>query len=210
MSCGEPCAGSSNNDLHPLPVLRPFLRYRCAVLVVVLLAGCATLPPPQPVDLTAVGDFDLAGRIAVRVEDRGYSARMRWQHRIAGDEVWLYTPVGSVLATLTVDETGATLTTSDRKTFRSHDVQALTREVLGWDLPLDGLQHWVMGRVDPRAPVDSAERDERQRLTRLAQRDWTIDYLAYAADGALPSLLSLQYDELRLRLVIDRWQSASK
>lgn len=185
-----------------------FLRHRFAVFAAGLLAGCATLPSPMPAELAAVGDFDLSGRIAVRVEDRGYSARMRWQHRTTEDEVWLYTPVGSVLATLRVDADGATLITSDRKTYRSDDVQALTREVLGWDLPLEGLQHWVMGRVDPRATVEAEERDDQHRLTRLVQRDWFIDYRAYAADGRLPSLLSLTYDGLRLRLIVDRWQLA--
>lgn len=173
-------------------------------------AGCATLPPPTPVDLSDIRDFDMAGRIAVRVEDRGYSARMRWQHRSEMDDVWLYTPVGSILAVLTVDADGATLTTSERKSYRSSDVQSLTREVLGWDLPLEGLQHWVMGRADPRVPVQAETRDDRQRLVRLVQRGWTIDYLDYSGNGPLPALLAMQFEDLHLRLVIDRWQVASR
>jgi outer membrane lipoprotein LolB len=187
-----------------------YLLRRFLPLLLAALAGCATLPPPAPVDLSGIRDFDLAGRIAVRVEDRGYSARMRWQHRSEMDDVWLYTPVGSILATLTVDAGGATLTTSERKSYRSADVQSLTREVLGWDLPLEGLQHWVMGRADPRVPVQAETRDDRQRLVRLAQRGWIIEYLDYSADGPLPALLVLQYEDLRLRLVIDRWQVASR
>lgn len=153
-------------------------------------------------------DFELTGRVAVNFDQKGYSARLRWQHQNTDDALWLYSAFGSVLAELTVQPAGATLVTADRETYRSDNVQALTRDVLGWDLPLDGLRHWVVGRPDPSARVQSEVRDERSRLTRLVQHDWTIDYIAYVDNGVLPSGLTLRYQTLRLKLLIDRWQLA--
>jgi outer membrane lipoprotein LolB len=114
-------------------------------------------------------------------------------------------PIGSVIAELEADASGVTLTTGDQKVYRSGNVQVLTREVLGWDLPLEGLQHWVVGRADPEIPVQAEERDARGRLTRLTQNDWRISFLAYAGDSALPARMALAYDSLSLRLIIDRW-----
>lgn len=184
-------------------------RFALLLAPVALLAGCAIAPKAPAVhSVENIQGFTLAGRVAVKVENKGYSARMRWLHKTTDDALWLYSPVGSVLAALTVDGNGATLVTADKEAYNSNNVQALTREVLGWDLPLDGLQHWVLGRPDPSSPVIDMQRDNRARLTRLSQRGWIVDYTAYVDDGLLPAALTLRYDELRLRLVIDRWQLA--
>jgi outer membrane lipoprotein LolB len=80
--------------------------------------------------------------------------------------------------------------------------------VLGWDLPLAGLRYWVTGRVDPAAPVQSEERDDQRRLKSLMQNDWRIAYLEYFGDSALPSRISLAYDRLSLRLIVEHWDLA--
>jgi len=181
---------------------------RCAALsLVALLTACAVAPSAlQPADFAAIREFELTGRVAVRIGTRGYSARLRWA-RGQGESLRLYSPLGTVLATIESGADGATLATADKQTFRSNDIQGLTREVLGWDLPLEGLQHWVLARPDPAAPVDSERRDARGRLASLIQRGWTISYLAYAGDGLLPSTLTLSYGDLSIKLVIDRWAS---
>jgi outer membrane lipoprotein LolB len=186
------------------------MRRSAALPLLALLTACAIAPPaPQPADVAAIRAFELSGRVAVRVETRGYSARLTWAHAREGESVRLYSPVGTVLATIETGADGAILATADRKTFRSHDVQGLTREVLGWDLPLEGLQHWVLARPDPDAPIEGQQRDARGRLLSLAQRGWKISYLGYAGDGVLPSGLTLAYGELTIRLVIDRWASVA-
>jgi outer membrane lipoprotein LolB len=131
---------------------------------------------------------------------------MRWAHDGLRDALWLYSPVGSVLATLTVAADSAVLVTSEQETHRSQDVQGLTREVLGWELPLQGLQYWVLAQPDPHVPVEDLQRDEQNRLRFLRQHGWTITYLDYQEGSVLPASLALEYRDLRLKLVIDRWQ----
>jgi outer membrane lipoprotein LolB len=186
---------------------------RCAALLstIALLSACSAIAPraPLPDDVQAVRDFELTGRVAVRLEDRGYSARLRWQHTLEHDSLRLYSPIGSVLATLEANPAGATLVTADRKTFHSEDVQGLTRDVLGWDLPLQGLQHWVIGRPDPDHPVHAEQRDSRGRLITLRQQDWDVAYPAYVGDSGLPSSVVLRRRDLSLKLIVDRWNLAS-
>ena len=176
-------------------------------IVLAVVAGCAAPRAPQtlPVSNADVDTFSLTGRVAVKLEQRGYSAKLSWRHAATRDRLRLLSPVGSVIAELEADASGATLTTGDKKVYRSGDVQALTREVLGWDLPLEGLQHWVVGRAEPGLPVEAEERDSRGRLTRLTQNNWRISFLDYAGESALPARIALAYDQLSLRLIIDRW-----
>ncbi len=183
------------------------IRLFAIAIVLAVVSGCAALRAPQalPASNAGVETFSLTGRVAVKLEQHGYTAQLSWRHAAAGDRLLLLSPVGSVIAELEADASGAILTTSGKKVYRSGDVQALTREVLGWDLPLEGLQHWVVGRAEPRLPVQAEERDARSRLTRLTQNDWYITYLAYAEDSALPARMELAYKRLSLRLIIDRW-----
>lgn len=184
------------------------VRFLAVCLALALAAGCATQRPQPDLPSSSAGleDFSLEGRVAVKVEQKGYSANLRWRHAGDVDALRLLSPVGTTVATLDATPAGVTLVDADRKVHRSSDIEALTRDVLGWDLPLDGLRHWVLGRPDPAAPVDEQARDARDRLTRLSQSGWRIAYQAYAGDGVLPSRLTLVREGLNLRLVIDRWE----
>jgi outer membrane lipoprotein LolB len=178
----------------------------CGVLAA--LSGCASIPPAQvlPASNASISAFSLNGRVAVKMDDRGYTASLRWRHSAAGDSLRLLSPIGSVVGEIEADSTGATLTTGDKKVYRSNDAQSLTRAVLGWDLPLAGLRYWVTGRADPASPVQAQDRDDRERLKSLTQNDWRIAYLEYFGDSALPARLSLAYDRLNLRLIVEHWE----
>lgn len=201
--CSRPCASILPGD--------PVHLVRCFTLagLLALLAACATQPPVAPPTVAPQVDrFELRGRVAVKLDGRGHSARMRWVHDVDSDAIWLYSPVGSTIATLHANQEFATLVTSKKETFRSGDVQSLMRDVLGWDLPLSGLKYWVLGRVDPGSPVEQIEWDEQQRIKRLVQEGWDIEFAGYADNGVLPALLVLRFDDLRMRLLIDRWNTA--
>lgn len=187
--------------------MRVPLRLVATLFLISLLVACAAPRAPQrlPSSNSDIESFGLSGRVAVRADDRGYSASLRWKHHVDADSLRLFSPLGTVIAKVEVDAQGAVLTTGDRKEYRSDDVQALTRQVLGWDLPLSGLQHWVLGRADPKLPVEAEARDAGHRLTRLSQNGWRITYLEYAGDSALPARMALAHDRLSLRLIVDRW-----
>lgn len=178
----------------------------CGVLAV--MSGCASLRPEQvlPSSNASIGAFSLNGRVGVKVDDRGYTASLRWRHSATRDSLRLLSPVGSVVGEIEADDTGATLTTGDKKVYRSNDAQTLTREVFGWDLPLSGLRYWVTGRADPASPVQAEDRDANQRLKSLTQNDWRIAYLDYFGDSAMPARMTLAYDRLNLRLIVEHWE----
>ena len=181
-------------------------RYLAACFLLAFLASCATPRVHDlPVSNSAITDFSLAGRVAVKAGPKGYSANLQWRHAGEADSLRLLSPVGTVIAKLDADAAGATLVTADKQVHNSDNVQTLTREVLGWDLPLKGLQHWVLGRSDPALPVEAEQRDGRGRLAQFTQNGWRIGYVTYTGDGALPARMTLLHDRLSLRLVIDRW-----
>lgn len=172
------------------------------------LAGCATLAPEAgaPVATQAPRIFDLSGRIAVKYRDQSSSGSLRWQHRPAQDNITLLSPLGQTVTQITRDAEGVTLIDQAHKVHHAADTETLTQDLLGWRLPLSGLSYWVVGQPAPSLPYQ-ADRDAQQRPTLLVQDGWRVNYSAWqAVDGqGLPRKMTLQRDDLEIRLVMDQW-----
>ncbi|MCI3951212.1 MAG: outer-rane lipoprotein lolB [Burkholderiales bacterium] len=181
-------------------------RPRIAALAVALAAtACATLglPPGVPVP------FDLSGRVLVSYDGRAFSSNLRWQHLPERDELWLLTPLGQTLAQITATTEGATVTGADHKRYHGADVEALTRQALGWELPLTRLQYWVRGEAAPGSVPQDVQRDAEGRISALRQDEWRIKLERYPADqhAGLPRRVDLDRGgNQSIHLVIDAWR----
>ena len=176
----------------------------CAVLAsATLIASCAGLGPP----VRAPAPFDLIGRVAVSYDGRAFSSSVRWHHLPDRDEIWLLTFAGQTLAYIVSDSAGATLTGADRTQYSAPDVESLTRQGLGWDLPLTYLGWWVRGKAAPAPTAHDIKRDERARLIGFTQDDWHITLVPDPRlENGLPRRLELVNDRNVIRLVIDVWR----
>ena len=176
-------------------------RALACVVAVFLASACAAPAIKTPLPQRS-GDFELLGRVAVNSSQQKFSGGLRWTHGTSQDELWFLTPLGSAVAHLVRDEQGVTLKTED-ETYCADDVEGLTRQVLGWRLPLTGLESWVRGVAVPGVPA-AVERDAAGRIVRVRQDDWEISYLRYDEDG-LPGKLKVTGEGLEITLVIDDW-----
>jgi outer membrane lipoprotein LolB len=177
-----------------------------AVLLLALTAGCATMSPPLPAEAVPPlsANWTLQGRIGVQAGEESLSGQIHWQHSVETDEVLLTSPLGQGVARIVRDADGVALEVPNQPTRRAPDAESLTREALGYTLPVAGLAWWVQARPDPDSPFE-ATRDDAGRLAQLNQHGWVIDYLQYAADGR-PRRLAVAREGLQIRLVADSWQ----
>lgn len=192
-------------------------------------AGCTALAPKNDVARTLVtqpvagmadakaADFALVGRVSVKGGKESFSGGVQWRHGESGDEILLLSPLGQTLAQIQRSPEGVYLTTSERESYYAADVESLTEQVLGWRLPLMGLQYWVQSMSSP-ATVSSMDMNIDGQVMAIRQDGWTIDYLAYSAAApvqvsqpgtALPRLLMLKRDDLQIKLVIDDWNAGN-
>ena len=159
-----------------------------------LFSGCATTPPLSTSKDTL---FDVSGRIGVRHGNQGFSGSMRWIHKTAGDELWLLSPIGQTVAHITRNSQGAVLSTSDRKEYRAADVGGLTEKVLGWHLPLSGLDSWIMGKPFPESPSGAIPGEDE-----FVQNGWDIRYEKRFENGH-PKVMVLERPGLRIKLIVN-------
>jgi outer membrane lipoprotein LolB len=170
-----------------------------------LAAACTSVPPAPP----HPGGFAVVARVAVRYGDEAASGRVTWSHSDVADDLVFSTPLGQGVAEITRRDSGAyTLVTSNAKRYSASDPELLTKEALGWALPLGGLPDWLQGRPQPGVPSNS--RYEGERLAELQQLGWLIEYSAFDESGVLPQRMRLTRGDLDIRLSIDQWQVAPR
>ena len=179
--------------------MHPLFR-SCTVLCAVLLTACAGTPPSrQPENLPA---FELAGRVAVRYQERGFSSSLRWKQTDGRDEIWLTAPLGQTIAYLEADADGATITGADQRQYRAASIESLTKSAFGWRFPVDGMRYWAFGDAAPGTLPAAVERDAAGRIARLRQDDWRVTF-NYTADAKRPSRLDIAGNDAEIRLVVD-------
>ena len=188
--------------------------------IVVVLAGCRTLPPAAPVaGPTLVGldwparraalqgreQFDLNGRVAVAAGNEGFNGHLRWSQRGTLCTLDLEGPLGVGGVHVVSDGARLDLTNAAGQQLDSAAARDELLRRLGFEPPLEHLRYWVQGVPDPALPASETP-DAVQRLSALEQDGWSITYLAYEdPPGGLPRRLNLVRGDVRVRMVIDNW-----
>jgi outer membrane lipoprotein LolB len=173
-----------------------------------LLAGCAAVPPATSIDVESAlpARWTLQGRIGVQSGEQSLSGQIHWQHGQDSDDLLMTSPLGQGVARILRDSEGVVLELPNQPALRALDADALTRDALGYTLPVAGLTWWVLARPDPGRAYE-ARRDGAGRLMRLEQDGWVIDYLQYASGmPGRPRKLVVTRDDLEIRLVTDSWE----
>jgi outer membrane lipoprotein LolB len=183
----------------------------CAVLAFV--AGCATVPSTtvRPTTETAAA-FEASGRLSARRGSEGVAANFTWSHAATADRFDVSTPLGQIVARLSGDPSGVRVERPGEAPVAYADWGALTRDVFGVAIPVDGLASWIQAQPIAGSAFD-LERDAAGRPLVLRQQAWEIVYAyADATSEANPNRLVMRYpgsEPIEVRIVVDRWQLAS-
>lgn len=190
------------------------------ILIFPLLVSCAALTPQttvvRTIDVEPVAEsenvlaanFELLGRASVRNAHQRFSGTVHWLHSAQEDIILLRSPLGQVVAEINRYPRGVTLVTSRKEVFHARDVEDLTADVLGWRLPLKGLQFWIQGHYSP-ASAASIDIDREDRIVAIRQDGWQVQFIRFFVSGpekpARPRIIKLQFEDLNIRMVIDDW-----
>ena len=177
------------------------------VLLALALGACATVPPTAPTgapEPAVDAPFDVSGRLSAKRGSEGAAANFDWMHEPGRDAIALATPMGTTLARLERDASGATLNRPDRPPERAADVSTLADRVLALPLPVESLAWWIRGVPHP-GSAHAIERDDAGRARVLRQDGWAIVY-SYADGATRPRVVIASYPELEVRVVVDEWR----
>lgn len=183
------------------------MRFLLCCCLAGVLAACST-PAVRQVGVPAPGNddrsFQIEARFSVTSENERYSGRLSWQHEASSDDLRIVSPFGQVVAEIEVRPDRASLLAADRQRHEAIDAQTLTRQVLGYPLPIERLAGWVRAYPAPSAMVT---RDALGRPLLVVDEDWRVEYdYAEASPEALPArLLISRVGGPELLLRIEEW-----
>lgn len=156
-----------------------------------VLAGCATTSTPRSTTAVAAyrDNLDLAGRIAINYSKDGkkesLSGKFTWKQNATDTSVTLISPTGQTVAVISVTPTSATLKRGGEPTRTAPDLDSLTRQTLGWTLPVSGLRDWLQGHA---VAADSSRFTASPSSDTVVTRDgWKLDYVTWQEPAATPS-----------------------
>ncbi|MCZ6871337.1 MAG: lipoprotein insertase outer membrane protein LolB [Gammaproteobacteria bacterium] len=181
--------------------------------------GCQVTPTTPPrselvkMNLAHVADvgsltrWSLIGKFGVRQPDSGTSFGIVWDQDGSDYEIRVRGPMGQSAALLRGNEHRVTIERAGEPTLTGNDVQALLREALGWEVPVNTLRFWIRGLPDPALEVESASYLDTGWFAELVQLEWHVKFSRYRAIEAfsLPGRVRASRDGVTLTLVVTRW-----
>ncbi|MFL6675413.1 MAG: outer membrane lipoprotein LolB [Massilia sp.] len=180
------------------------------------LAGCAT--PAANLSRATVGDYrdniDLSGRLSVNYQRAGrpesLTGNFNWSQRPGRIDVSLASPLGQTIATINVTPQSATLTQGGGEPRVAQDIDTLSAQALGWELPVSGLRDWLQGyATDAQGKRFAASPANNSVFTRDGWRLRFVSWQDEAAAHPQPRRIDAERsatataDELAIRIVID-------
>jgi len=130
-----------------MPITRRLSLF-AAVATLAALAGCASAPLSQSTVADYRETIELSGRLSVNYLKEGQpdslTGNFTWSQQPDRVDVALSSSF-SQLAAISVTPQQATLTQAGREPLVAQDIDTLTAQALGWQLPVAGLRDWLQG-----------------------------------------------------------------
>ncbi len=198
-----------------------YCRIVAIVWVMCCLASCSTVPKPVAVDVSDHAQalwsehqqqlahylqWGVKGQAALRSESENWSASLTWQQDNTSYHVRLAGPFGRGAVTIDGNNDSVSVHVAGQQAVVTNDVESLLSQHLGWTVPVSSLSYWLRGLPAP-GQVDAIVLNESGVLDQLKQQGWQLDYSAYRSlhGVKLPRKIQIKNDNLRLKLVLDRW-----
>lgn len=188
-----------------------------------LLAGCASWQPTgkiaksadyptwreRLVQIEAIDGWQLNGRLSISGKSTDDAqGKLAWQQQGRSFKMSVRGPFGIGATRISGD--GQSVTVKNKKgEFYAPDAEVAIRQQIGWEVPVDSLRYWVLGRPAPEG-VAALNVNSAGQLIGLTQNGWQVEYAEYgareAANVELPKRLFVTRPGVQVRLAIDSWR----
>ncbi|GGC81093.1 lipoprotein insertase outer membrane protein LolB [Undibacterium terreum] len=196
-------------------LFRKLLTYTLfGLLSSLLLSGCAGIATRDAAQAGAQRvyheDIELSGRLLVLYQqndkEQSLPGSFEWKQNKDSTLVTLLSPLGQVVATITVDASGATLVQAKQAPKHAQNLDSLMNETLGWPMPITGMRDWLQGFVRNAQGERTAISTSNDGST--PADGWQLRYASWQDDFSLPKRIDLnrytaQAGNVALRIVLN-------
>ena len=185
-------------------------KFIATVCLVSFASGCSKTPEAPSANAISnknLRTFEASGKMGFSNGQKGGNANLQWAQ--AGDNyrINVYGPFGSGSMNIEGQNGRVLLTSAEGKVYHASTPEELVRKELGWEIPVNGLRYWLQGIAAPGTPPSHVAKDSNNRLARIVQHGWTVDYEDYqeVQGKAVPYKMQLQNGDIRLKFIFNQW-----
>ncbi len=186
------------------------------------LSGCSTQPTSESafnpheksflwlqhqVAANAIQTWEINGRLVIKNETQNATVNLYWNQQTASYELRLISPFWQGTYILNGSEQGVVMKGPDNLALQAATATELLEQQLGWRVHLQGLKYWIRGLPEPGSRYQQLSLDSEGRLLTMRQSGFDIHIKSYIkqAGGSLPEKITIQNDDLLLKIVIQHW-----
>ncbi|TFW30746.1 outer membrane lipoprotein LolB [Massilia horti] len=192
----------------------PITRRLTLFALAAALAGCATAPANRATVGAYRDTIDLTGRMSVNYQKEGrpeaVTVNFNWIQRPGRVDVSVASQLGQTVAEINVTPQEATLTLPNQPPRVASDIDTLTYQALGWELPVSALRDWLQGFAnDAQGQRFVASPANNSVFTRDGWRLRFVSWLGENSAHPRPRVIYAERgtmgnsDALEIRIVID-------
>lgn len=186
-------------------------------LLVVLLVGCQTTPPKHGLSgpeqmriLPTIETWEAEGKLSLQAANNRQNGFFTWSQNQQDYNIHLFGPFGAGATWLRRTAQGITLENAKLGTHHARSAEDLMRSVLGWQVPVDGLQYWLRGIPAPSSKAHALQLDEEGFVQSFLQDGWQISYRdrQWVENWYLPRRIVAERADVRVIAITNRWNLA--
>ena len=194
-------------------------RYHYILIAVLFLSACTQTPKIESGDKTqlwlehqltasAIQSWNIKGRVAVKNSKQSGTITLFWNQFLANYELRFIAPLGQGTYILSGTPSSVIMKTPKESIIEADNAEQLLRDILDWDVHLNGLRYWVRGLPEPEVEFSALLLDDKGRLTNIDQSGFNIKISRYAVvnNVSLPEKLAIESENIRLKVVIQSWE----
>lgn len=184
--------------------MKSYLTQSYIYIICFCLASCASLPKEaqnwQAYHQEKL-DFYSSGRLSIQQNEHGSHGNYNWENSTGTVSlISILTPLGNTIGKLCKDKQGIVITDMAGRKYTGNSSTELSKQLLGYAIPLDYLDLWLNGYYSPLIPFQI------QNQT-LIQDGWKITLTRN--EQKLPKKLFLTNENLTIQIVSDEYNTTS-
>ncbi len=192
------------------------------LLGLLALVGCVHQTPITPpaslqahqAQVRQLDRWQIQGKLGIKAPGDSGSASLNWKQSPAAYQILLSAPLGQKHLEIIGSPNLVELHQSGQPPMSARSAEALIQKAMGWTLPVSQLSYWVRGIPAPKAKITQLQLTPDGLIGQLEQSDWQLSFSNYTNQHyrgetlVLPGKIVAVYQDLRLTLIIRRWQFA--
>lgn len=177
--------------------------------LIFLLSACSVVPVKPDMHYSRVAMLSLYelehwsfdGRLALTGQSDSWSANISWEHSPETEKIKLSGPLGQGAVIISLTGNVVTIDRGGDDVQSSTQAEEFINQQLGMFVPVRSLRYWVVGLPEPSQAYKDTDVGFNQAgwLSEYKQMQFVKD------DGAMPHKMMVMNNQVKLKLIIDRW-----